>query len=249
MSRVTSRIGVVAIALLSVVTASIAVVVAVDSNGGPAQAGSSSAGRTLSVSGDGTVKGVPDTLVATFRVHHRASDVQTALDEAATDVHRVIAKLGEKGVSRKDIQTADLSLDSAYDDHGRPDGYEASETLSVRVHPIDQVGRIVSAAATAAGNSVSIDGISLDITNDSALLDAARGKAFEAARSAATRDASLAGAHLGQVLTVKETTEGTSAPRPIYGEPDAFATAAKSIAIRPGQQPVTVHLAIVWTLE
>ena len=148
MTRTTSRLGVVALALLAITTASIAVVVAVDSGGGPAHADSAGPNRTISVSGDGTVKGVPDTLVATFRVHHRASDVQSALDGVATDAHRVIAVLGDKGVPRRDIQTADLSLDTAYDRQGHPDGYEASESLSVRVHPLNQVGRILSAAAT-----------------------------------------------------------------------------------------------------
>ena len=202
-TRLTSRLGVVALALLSIATASIAVVVAVDAGGGPASAESAASNRTISVSGDGTVQGVPDTLVATFRVHHRAEDVQEALDGAATDAHRVIAVLGDKGVPRRDIQTADLSLDTAYDDQGHPDGYEASESLSVRVHPLNRVGRILSAAATSAGNAVSIEGISLDISDNATLLDAARAKAFAAAKAAATRDATLAGEHLGQVLTVK----------------------------------------------
>lgn len=249
MEHLTSRLGVIAIALLSIVTASIAVVVAVDSGGGPAGASSPTTARTISVSGDGTVQGVPDTLVATLRVHDRSYDVQAALDAAATDVHRVIAELGAKGVLRRDIQTTDLSLDQSYDDHGHVNGYDASESLSVRIHPLDQVGKIISAAATSAGNSVSIDGLSLDITNDAALLDAARAKAFAAAKAAATRDAGLAGEHLGQVVTIKETKQGATTPQPFYGTADHLATAAKSIAIRPGQQPVTVSLAVVWTLS
>ena len=248
-SGVASRAGVIAIALLAVLTASAAIVVAVDSGGGPAGASSPSANRTISVSGDGTVQGVPDTLVATYRVHDKASDVQAALDAAATDVHRVIAVLGQQGVARRDIQTTDLSLDTSYDSHGQPDGYEASETLAVRIHPLNKVGRIISAAATSAGNAVSIDGLSLDITDDAALLDAARGKAFAAARAAASRDAALAGEHLGQVLTVKESTTSPSVPQPYYARSDALGGSAKSIAIRPGQQPVTVTLAGVWTLQ
>ena len=53
---------------------------------------------------------------------------------------------------------------------------------------------------------------------------------------------------LGQVLTVKETAEGDSTPQPFYGAADALRSTAKSIAIRPGQQPVTIHLAVVWSL-
>jgi uncharacterized protein len=249
MNRLSSRIGVVTLALLAVVTAAIAIVVAVDSGGGPASASSPTVSRTISVSGDGTVQGVPDTAVATFRIHRQEGDVQAALDAAATDVHRMIATLGSVGVPGRDIQTTDLSLDTSYDDHGHIDGYEADEAMTVRIHPLDQIGRIISAAATSAGNAVSIDGLSLDITDDAALLDAARGKAFATAKDAASRDAALAGEHLGQVLTVKETTEGSQSPEPLYGEADALSASAKAIAIRPGQQPVTVRLAIVWSIQ
>lgn len=249
MSRLSSRAGIIAIALLSVVTASLAVVVAVDSGGGPATASSSMDSRTISVSGDGTVQGVPDTLTATFRVHDRANEVQAALDAANHHAKQVMAALRHQGVAGKDMQTADLSLDTSYDEHGRPDGYEAAETLTVRVHPIDHVGRVLAAAATAAGNSVSIDGLSMDITKDAKLINAARTKAFAAAKDAATQDAALAGEHLGQVVSVKETTEGSSTPVPQPYYADALASTAKSIAIRPGQQPVTVRLAVVWEID
>jgi uncharacterized protein YggE len=250
MSSLGSRAGIVTIALLSILTATLAVVVVVDSGGGPSQAGSPTAGRTISVSGAGTVQGVPDTLTARFRVHDRASAVQDALDAANSHARQVMAALHRQGVAQKDMQTADLSLDTSYDEHGRPDGYEAAETLSVRVHPVDHVGRILAAAATAAGNSVSIDGLSFDITHDNKLIDAARSKAFAEAKDAATQDATLAGEDLGQVVSVKETTEGSSmpVPQPYFAAADS-AVAAKSIAIRPGQQPVTVRLAVVWELQ
>ncbi|HVT22684.1 MAG TPA: SIMPL domain-containing protein [Mycobacteriales bacterium] len=249
MSRLTSRAGIIVLALLAIATTSAAVVVAVDSGGGPAIAGSPDTGRTISVSGNGTVKGVPDTLVATFRVHNREGDVQAALNATAGDVRSVIGRLEQEGVKGRDLQTADLALDTAYDDHGNPDGYQASETLSVRIHPLAHVGRIISAAATAAGNSVSIDGLSLDITDDTTLVNQARSKAFAEAKAAASQDAALAGERLGEVMSVKETTEGSSMPVPQpYYAADALRTAAKSIAIRPGQQPVTVHLAVVWTI-
>jgi len=238
------------LALTATVTATLAVVVVVGSGGGPSQATSPAAGRTVSVSGDGSVKGIPDTLVATFRVHGRAGDVQTALNAVATHGKQVIHTVTALGVPGKDVQTADLSLDETYDEHVPLVRWLVAHDLPVPDHPLDKVGRIISAAATSAGNSVSIEGLSLDITNDTKLINAARAKAFAEAKDAATQDATLAGEHLGQVISVKETTEGSSVPvpQPYFAAADS-AVAAESIAIRPGQQAVTVHLAVVWELQ
>jgi uncharacterized protein YggE len=249
MSRHTERAGIVAIALLAIATISTAVIVAVDSGGGPAVAGSSDDGHTISVTGEGSVQGVPDTLTATFRVHDRAADVQAALDAANHHVDQVIAALRHKGVNNKDMQTADLSLDTSYDQNGHPNGYEASESLSVRIKGLDHVGQVLSAAATSASNSISIDGLSLDITEDAALIDRARAKAFAEAKAAAAQNAALADRRLGDVVSIKETTEGSSTPVPQPFYADALHATAKSIAIRPGQQPVSVRLAVVWTIE
>jgi uncharacterized protein YggE len=249
MDRLAPRVGIVAIALLAIATMSTAVIVAVDTSGGPAGASSSDDSHTISVTGEGTVQGVPDTLTASFRVHDRASDVQSALNAAAADVGRVIAKLKSLGVTGRDLQTTDLSLDTAYDDNGHPSGYEASETLSVRIKPLDHVGRVIAAASTAAGNAVSIDGLSFDITKDANLISRARAKAFADAKAAAAQNAALADKHLGDVFSIKETTEGASMPVPQPYYADALRGTAKSIAIRPGEQPVSVRLAVVWTIE
>ena len=111
------------------------------------------------------------------------------------------------------------------------------------------VGSILYAAADCAGNSVDFDGISLDISDDAALLDQARAKAFASAKSAAEQDAALAGEHLGRVISVKETRESTTSPQPFYAA-DALGTAAKAaVPISAGKQPVSVTLSVVWSLS
>jgi uncharacterized protein YggE len=250
MNRISSRAGVVAIALLTVVTASIAVVVAVNSGGGPADASSPIAGQTISVSGVGTVQGVPDTLDASLDVNAHGASVQEAIDEVGARKSRVERAIIAKGVPSRDIQTTNLSLNPSYDDHGQIDGYDADESLSVSISPLAHVGSVLATAATAAGNSVSIDDVSLDIDHDAALIDVARSKAFQEAKAAATQDAQLAGTKLGPVVSVKETqTDSTSTPPPFYGDALAATPNAKALSISPGRQPVSVTLAVVWSLN
>ncbi|HWA65192.1 MAG TPA: SIMPL domain-containing protein [Mycobacteriales bacterium] len=247
MNRTTSRVSVVAIALLSVVTAATAVAVIADSGGGPADA-STSAAKTISVSGQGTVQGVPDTLVANLTVHSRQASVQDALDAVATDMRQVESTLVNKGLARSDLQTTDLELDPAYDDHSRVIGYDASESLLASIHPLSHVGAILSAVATSAGNAVDIDGLSFNIADDSTLIDAARQKAFDQAKAAAAQDASLAGEQLGDVVSIKESEQTTTPPQPFYNESFADAKSA-SVPISAGKQPVSVTLDVVWSLS
>lgn len=249
MSRTSTRAGVIAIALVAVVTASIAIVVAVNSGGGPAQATSPAANRTISVTGRGTVQGIPDTLVANLSVHSHQSSVQAALNAIATDKNRVVSSLKNKGVPGGAIQTTDLELNPSYDNHGQISGYGASESISVRIHPLADVGKVLSAAATSAGNSVNIDGMALDIANDSTLLNSARTKAFKQAQSAAQTDAGLAGETLGRVVSIKESQEQSTPPLPFAAAGFPAADSAKSLSISAGKQPVSVTLAVVWALQ
>ncbi len=249
MSRSTSRIGVIAIALLSVVTASIAVVVAFSSGGGPVSATSPSATQTITVSGDGTAQGIPDTLVVNLGVHSHQASVAAALNAVATDRNHMVSTLKGKGVAAKNIQTTDLELNPSYDNHGTITGYDASESLSVRI-PLSNVSKTLAAAATSAGNSATIDGMSLDISDKSAVLDRARQNAFSQAYEAAKTDAQLAHESLGHVVSIKESQANQRPPVP-FGVNDlaASASAAKSIAISPGRQAVTVTLDVVWALQ
>jgi hypothetical protein len=247
MNTAASRASAISIALLTIVTASTAVVVIADSGGGPAVAATSGA-KTISVSGQGTVQGVPDTLVANLSVHSHQSSVQDALNSVATDMRQVESTLVNKGVKRPDLQTTDLSLNPAYDNHGHVIGYDASESLAVSIHPLSQVGSILSAVAASAGNSVEIDGLSLNISDDSSLTNDARQKAFEQAKDAATQDASLAGEQLGDVVSIKESDESTTPPQPLYDESFAAAKTA-SVPISAGKQPVSVTLDVVWAIS
>lgn len=246
MSRLTSRAGIVTIALLSILTATLAVAVIVDSGGGPARATSTSGNHTITVSGDGTGYGVPDTVVASLTVHSRQASAQAALDSVDTNMSRVQSTLKAKGVSKDDMQTTDLELNQAYDNHSHVIGYDASESLSVRL-PLKRGGNLLAAVTGVAGNAVSFDGISLDISDKSTALDAARTNAFNQAKEAAQRDASLAGETLGQVVSIKESTETSTPPQPYATDGLAFA-AAKAVPIQAGKQAVTVTLDIVWSL-
>jgi uncharacterized protein YggE len=244
----------VIIGLIALVLAAGLVVVATDGSSGSGRAAAASPATTdtVAVSGTGSVEGVPDTLIADLRVHTHGSSVQDALNLTAVDAHKVITTLHDRGVALTDIKNTDLSLNPHYDYHGNPAGYDAGESLSVRIHPLTKVGQILSAAATAAGNSVSVDGLSFDIADNTTLLAGARKAAFDNAKAAAAQYASLSGRSLARVMTIRAVVHHAT-PIPFAagsaGVTDSFHRAVAAVPIRPGQKKVSVTVSVVWALQ
>lgn len=243
------RIRWMAAVVVAMVAAGLAVVV-LATEGRQAAAAPPPSDDLVTVSGVGTVQGVPDRLTATFDIHVTRSAVQEALDAEAASVHRVLAALGRHGINGAQVQTRSLGLTQHYDNHGQPDGYDATETVSARIAPLHTAGAAISAAATASGNDVSIDGLSFDIADDKSLLSQARTQAFADAKDRAQQYAGLTGRTLGSVAKVTEVVQTATEPYPQrYDALSLPAAAAKAVPLRAGEQPVTVTVTVVWRLR
>jgi uncharacterized protein YggE len=118
--------------------------------------------------------------------------------------------------------------------------------VTAKIHPLRNAGAAISAAAGASGNDVTVNGFSLDIGDDAALVAAARRQAFASARSAADEYAGLAGRRLGPVVTVSETVQHSEVP--IDPKLAGAAGAAAPLPVQPGRQPVTVEVTVEWSL-
>lgn len=247
-----TRLAIVAAVALVVLATGVAVVTTTQGSNpsGASAATTSAASDTVSVSGTGTVQGQPDTLVARFRVHAVATTVQAALNTSASDARAVITSLRSNGVGTKDIRTTDVSLNQHYDRRGTVDGYDSSESLSVRIHPLAHVGQVLTAAAGSAGNSVNIEGLSFDIADNASLLAAARANAFNNAKAAAAQYASLGNTTLSHVVSIKAVVHNASPIYPSAGLADGAgrSVASAAVPIQTGRQQVSVTVSVVWAL-
>jgi uncharacterized protein YggE len=208
--------------------------------------------RTVSVSGSGEALAEPDAVVVTLGVTTEDEEAGGALKANNARMAAVIDALLDAGVLRKDIQTQTLRLSPRYE---RPAprqgttpppelvGFMATNIVEVRVLEIADLAELLDAVVEAGGNQ--IQGIRFEITDRSELYVNAREAAWEDAQTKAAQLAEMAGAELGAVISISESTH-----TPVrYVERVAFAAEAASVPVEPGTESVQISLQVTWALE
>ncbi|MFN8189728.1 MAG: SIMPL domain-containing protein [Nocardioidaceae bacterium] len=199
--------------------------------------------HTVTVTGSGATLAVPDTAVLQVGAGHRASDLVTALD-GMTSTLDAMAAVARDHTEERHISSTDLQVWPAYDDQGRPDGFEARHGLRITVPDLATAGWLVSALAAAVGDRLRVDAVTLEVADRGEALTAAREAAFADARARAEHLAALGGLRLGPLVQVVE--GGMATPRPMVFA--AAARAAKDVSFQAGEQAVTADLTVTWEL-
>jgi uncharacterized protein len=208
----------------------------------------SGAGGRITVTGTGTVTGVPNQLVLSMGVQTSAPSVSTALTEANHAARRVMSALRSGGVSRADIATSGLSIQPNYSNGSpAPVGYGVNEELTATLRDLAKAGSQIQAAATAGGNATTVDGVSLNLTDTGKLLARARAAAVRDAHAKASQFASALGHPLGAVVSL---TSQNFVPYPIFSGYDAArSAAAPSVPVSRGKQQVSVQITVVYAID
>jgi uncharacterized protein len=204
-------------------------------------------GGRITVTGTGTVTGVPDQLVLSMGVQVTAPSVTSALDQANAGIRRVTRALRGRGVAQSDIQTSGLNISPDYDNQGNVSGYSVSESLTATLDHLRQAGSQINAAVVAGGNAVTIDGVSLNLTGTSPLMAAARVRAVADARTQARQYASALGEPLGPVISISAPQQ-SSPVVPEFGYANPTASGKAPVPVSPGTHQVSVSVTVVYSV-
>jgi uncharacterized protein YggE len=210
---------------------------------GHSKAGATS---TITVTGSGTVQGTPDTINFRIGVSTVNPTATAALTENDAKVRALEAALLKNGVTKKEMQTSGLNIYDNTNNQGVVTGFTVEDTLNVTMHKVQRAGAAIDAAARAVGNGVELDGVSFTITNDSALLRAARIRAMDNARLAAGQLAKAGDAHVMGVVKIVDNENQSSG---VYYPPVSYGSALRaSVPIQTGSQPVNVQVTVIYSL-
>lgn len=212
--------------------------------------------RGISVSGDGYVTIKPDTAFVDVGVQATADTVESARGQAADAMAKVIEALKANGVAEADIQTTSFSISPQYDYTTSSPvlrGYMVSNSVTAKLKGEpnnigDNAGKLIDAAAKAAGNLATVNGVRFTLDDQASAISDARKKAFDAAKSKAEELAKLAGVGLGDVQFISE--GGLSVPSPIYYAKTENAPAADGgTPIQAGELTLSTSVSVTWAIK
>jgi len=214
------------------------------------------ASATITVTGTGTVQGTPDTVSFNVGIHTTKVTAAAALRANNAQIQALESTLKNAGVPFTDQQTSNLSIYQQTNRYGTITGFTVDDTLNVTVTNTAKssnalsttAGRAIDAAARLAGNGIDFGGVSFSISNESAYLASARGRAMQNAMTEASQLATAAHRTVTGIakVTDQESSQQTYPPYPFYALAD---TNASAVPLRVGHQAVDVQVTVVYTLS
>jgi uncharacterized protein YggE len=199
--------------------------------------------RTVTVTGQGTAREVPDTVVVRVAAGHRAAGVAEALAGADSAANEIVA-VGREHTEGARIASTALNVWPAYDNEGRQSGFEARHSLTISCSDMEKAGAMLTELAARVGDRLQVEGIGLEIGDPARALEQARAAAYADAVARARHLAEMAGEGLGDVQAMAE--GGAAQPVPLM---EAGARDMKAAAmIAPGETTVGASLTVTFAL-
>lgn len=205
-----------------------------------------SAGRTVTVVGEGTVAAKPDIATVRIGVESLDQDVRKALSSSRDIIRTIYDSLIELGVSETDMETASYSFNfdrsSAMDIGSSRSGgfgramYRVNNMLTVTIRNLDLTGEIIDAAVLAGANQMW--GVEFSLRDPEPVMQDATELAVAAAGERARYLAELSGLSVGKLISIDES-NGTGTP---------YLAARSGGGVYPGEISYTVRLAAVFEL-
>lgn len=217
---------------------------------------------TLTVSAEGKIRVPPDKALVRLGVETAGESLETVQEQNRKTMRQILNRLQELGIEEKHMQTSSLNVSPHYPPRprrqgGEPSlpevpkiiGYSVNHSLTVEVHQLDSIGRVVDAALKAGANRFSQ--ISWALKDERPAQLEALEVAAQDARGKAKALAQALGVKLDRLL---EVTEGRA---PVFPRRQQFTTARMSMAmaessdvpLSPGELAVRATVTLVYEID
>ncbi len=210
---------------------------------------------TISIAGRGEVQAAPDMAMINSGVTSQGATAREALDANTAAMTELLDELKAAGIAARDIQTTGFSVNPNYvysdarDSNGysqppKINGYQVSNTVTVIVRDLKELGTILDRSVTVGANTV--NGVTFSVADPSGLLNEARKKAFADARAKAELYAETAGTTLGDLESIRES-QSFDAPQPyaMYARAEA---ASAPVPVEAGELTFAITVDVEWDL-
>lgn len=203
----------------------------------------------LQITTHGEVQRAPDIASIQAGVIARNADAKQALTDNTRQMTAVMAALKHAGVDGHDIQTNAVALQPTYvygnGQSVKIDGYEARNTVEVRLRQMDKIGDVLAALVQQGANQ--IIGPTFIVDKPAAALDDARRDAMRQARARAELYAQATGLKVRRIVNISEDGQ-SAAPRPMPRMAMEINAATPSVPIATGENTLSVDLSVQFEL-
>jgi hypothetical protein len=203
----------------------------------------------LQVSAHAEARRVPDVATISAGVVTQAADANAAMRTNAQQMDKVMTAVRAAGIAERDIQTSGININPQYRyAENQPPaitGYQASNTVSLKVRDIGKLGRVLDALVASGANQV--NGPSFEIDQPDAVYDEARRAALDKAQGRAAMYAKTLGLRVRRIVSIGE--GGTLRP-PVPMPMMAMAKTMDRVEtqVAPGENILGAELEVVFEL-
>ena len=208
-------------------------------------------GTLLRVSAQAEASRTPDVATLSTGVVSQAADANAAMRANSAQMEKVMAAIRGAGIAARDIQTSGINLNPQYRyaENEPPviTGYQASNTVSIKVRDLARLGDAIGALV--AGGANQINGPTFEIDQPEGVYDEARRAALDKARKRADMYAEALGLRVRRIVSVSD---GGSGFRPLeriqVTGTRMMAADAASAPVSPGESTLSATLEVVFEL-
>ncbi|KUF12051.1 SIMPL domain-containing protein [Pseudoponticoccus marisrubri] len=206
---------------------------------------------SITVSGEARVTAVPDMASVSVGARFAGDTAVEAMNRTSEALDAVIARLADEGIAPRDMQTAALRVservrydrESGIDIH---EGFEASNTLTVRVRDLDRLGPVLGAVLGDGANTLS--GLNFGLQDPGPLEDEARRRAVADAIHKAGLYAEAAGVPLGRLIEIRDTAQPMVPSQMMRSERMVVEAAPADVPIAAGEIEARAEVTLVYAL-
>ncbi len=218
---------------------------------GPAAVAQEKSIPTITVTGEGLATARPDMAIVTIGVVTRAPTAAEAIAQNSRAMTTVSGAAKQSGIEARDIETSRISLQPQYSYPGQGSreapklvGYEASNSVSIRVRVLEKLGGLLDQLVTSGANQ--IRGIELTLAEPGPLRDSARVAAMKDAIRKAQMLAEAAGVRIARLFSATE--DFFDPPRPMLRMSADAAAARAPVPVEAGEQEVRGRVTAVFEI-
>lgn len=201
----------------------------------------------INVTGEGTVKVVPDEVFIKARIEHTGKSSKEVKAQNDKVVNEIIKYLKSQKIPAKNFQTEYIRLSKDYNYNSKETFYSANQAISIKLEDLSKYEKIMSGLLESGLNR--IDGIQFQSSKKEALETEARKKAVLDAQKKANELANALGQEIGKAHSINEI-GGGGYPQPMFKAAMMdVATEESAETIAPGEMDVTIKVNVAFMLK